>query len=47
MKQVVFLSTTMAHIYSPGSEKVGFVGVMELKSVMEMDRHSRNLGDES
>ena len=44
MKQVVFRSTTVAHIYSPGGEKIGFIGVMELKSVMEMDRHSRNSG---
>ena len=25
----------MARIYSPGGEKIGFVGVMKLKSVME------------
>ena len=35
----------MAHIYSPGSEEIGFVGVMELESDMETDRHSRNPGD--
>ena len=45
MKQVVFQSTTMARIYSPGSEEIGFVGVMELESDMETDRHSRNPGD--
>ena len=32
----------MAGIYSPGDEKINFIGVMELKSVMEMDQHSRN-----
>ena len=37
----------MARIYSPGGEKIGFVGVMELKSDMETDRHSRNSGDGS
>ena len=37
----------MTRIYSPGGEKIGFVGVMELKKDMEMDRHSRNLGDGS
>jgi len=47
MKQVVFRSTAVAHIYSPGGEEIGFIGVMELKSDMEMDRHSRNLGDGS
>ena len=47
MKQVVFRSTAMAHIYSPVGEKIGFIGVMELKSVMEADRHSRNSGDGS
>ena len=33
----------MARIYIPGDEKIDFIGVMELKSVMEMDQHSRNL----
>ena len=47
MKQVVFRSTAMARIYSPGGEKIGFAGVMELKSDMETDRHSRNSGDGS
>ena len=47
MKQVVFRSIAMAHIYSLGGEKIGFVGVMEIKSVMETDRHSKNSGDES
>ena len=47
MKQVVFRSTTMARIYSQGDEKIDFVGVMKLKSVMEMDQHSRNLGNDS
>ena len=47
MKQVVFRSIAMAHIYSPGGEKIGFVGVIELKSVMETDQHSGNLGDRS
>ena len=28
-------------------EKIDFTGVMELKSDMETDRHSRNLGDGS
>ena len=37
----------MARIYSPGGEKIGFVGVMELKSDMETDQHSGNLGDGS
>ena len=37
----------MARIYSPGGEKIGFVGVIELKSVMEMDQHSGNLGNGS
>ena len=37
----------MARIYSLGGEKIGFVGVMELKSVMEMDQHSENLGNGS
>ena len=37
----------MAGIYSPGDEKIGFTEVMELKLVMETDRHSRNLGDGS
>ena len=32
----------MARIYSPGGEKIGFAGVMELKSDMETDRHSEN-----
>ena len=41
-KQVVFRSIAMACIYSPGGEKIGFVEVVELKSVMEMDQHSRN-----
>ena len=40
-------STAMAHIYSPGGEKIGFIGVMELKSVMETDQHSRNSGNGS
>ena len=44
MKHVVFQSTTMARIYSPGGENIGFVGVMELKSVIKMDQHSGNLG---
>ena len=35
MKQVVFQSTAMGRIYSPRGEKIGFVGVMELKSDME------------
>jgi len=47
MKQVIFRSTAMAYIYSLGGEKIGFAGVMELKSDMEMDRHSENLGDGS
>ena len=47
MKQVVFWSTAMTHIYSPGGEKIGFVGVMKLKSVMETDRHSGNSRDRS
>ena len=47
MKQVVFLSTVVARIYSLGGEKIGFAGVMELKSDMETDRHSKNLGDGS
>ena len=47
MKQVVFRSTAVARIYSPEGEKIGFAGVMELKSDMEMDRHSRNSGDGS
>ena len=37
----------MAHIYSLGDEKIDFVRGMELKSVMEMDQHSRNLGNGS
>ena len=37
----------MARIYSPGGEKIGFIGVIELKSVMETDQHYRNLGDGS
>ena len=37
----------MAHIYSPKGEKIGLIRVMELKSDMEMDQHSRNLGDGS
>ena len=37
----------MAHIYSLGGEKIGFVEVMELKLVMEMDRHSGNSEDRS
>ena len=47
MKQVVFQSTTMARIYSLRDEKIDFVRGMELKSVMEMDQHSRNLGNGS
>ena len=47
MKQVVFRSPTVARIYSPGGEKIGFVEVMELKSDMETDRHSRNSRDGS
>ena len=35
----------MAHIYCPGGEKIGFIRVMELKSVMEMDQHSGNSGN--
>jgi hypothetical protein len=46
-KQVVFRSTATARIYSLGGEKISFVRVMELKSVMETDRHSRNSGNES
>ena len=38
---------TMAHIYSPRDEKIDFVRGLELKSVMEMDQHSRNLGNGS
>ena len=34
----------MARIYSPGGEKIGFIGVMELKSDMETNQHSRNSG---
>ena len=45
MKQVVFRSTTMDRICSLGHEKIDFVGVMELELVMEMDQHSRNLGN--
>ena len=37
----------MARIYSPGDKKIAFVRGMELKSVMEMDQHSRNLGNGS
>ena len=37
----------MARIYSSGGEKIGFAGVMELKSDMEMGRHSKNSGDGS
>ena len=37
----------MAHIYSPGDEKIDFVGVMGLKSVMETDQHSGNSGNGS
>ena len=37
----------MPRIYIPGGEKIGFTGVMELKSDMEMDQHSRNSGDGS
>ena len=47
MKQVVFLSTDVARIYSSGDEKIGFVEVVELKSDMETDRHSGNSGDGS
>ena len=47
MKQVVFRSTTMARIYSPGDEKIDFIRGMELKSVMEMDQHSKNSGNGS
>ena len=47
MKQVVFRSTAVARIYSLGGEKIGFVGVLELKLVMETDRHSGNSGDKS
>ena len=32
----------MARIYSLGDEKINFTRVMELKSVMETDQHSRN-----
>ena len=46
-KQVVFRSTTMDRIYSPGDEKIDFVKGMGLKSVMEIDQHSRNLGNGS
>ena len=35
----------MARIYSLGDKKIDFVGVMELKSVMETDQHSENLGN--
>ena len=37
----------MAHIYSPGDEKIDFVMGMELKSVMEINQHSGNLGNGS
>ena len=37
----------MAHIYSPGDEKIDFVRGMELKSVMEMDQHSGNSENDS
>ena len=47
MKQVIFRSTAVARIYSLGGETIGFVRVMELKSDMEMDRHTRNSGDGS
>ena len=47
MKQVVFRSTAMAPIYSLRGEKIGFVGVMELKLVMEIDQHSGNSGNGS
>ena len=47
MKHIILQSTAMARIYSPGGEKIGFAGVMELKSDMEMGRHSKNSGDGS
>ena len=47
MKQVVFRSTTMARINSPGDEKIDFIRGMELKSVMETDQHSGNSGNGS
>ena len=34
----------MAHIYSPKGEKIGLIRVMELKSDMETNQHSRNSG---
>ena len=37
----------MTRIYSPRDEKIDFIDVMELKLVMEMDQHSRNLGNGS
>ena len=37
----------MARIYSLGDKKIDFVGVMELKSVVETDQHSENLGNGS
>ena len=47
MKQVVFRSIAMAHIYSLGDEKIGFAEVVELKSDIEIDRRPRNSGDGS
>ena len=46
MKQDVFQSTIMGRIYSLGDEKIDFVRGMELKSVIEMDQHSRNSGND-
>ena len=37
----------MARIYSPGNEKIDFVGFIELNLVMETDEHSRNSGNGS
>ena len=37
----------MACIYSLGDEKIDFIRGMGLKSVMEMDQHSRNSGNGS
>ena len=46
MKQVVFRSTAVACIYiAREGEKIDFIGVMELKSDTEMDRHIGNSGD--
>jgi len=37
----------MAHIYSSRDEKIDFIGVMELKSIMETDQQFRNSGNGS